>query len=457
MRFYDSLDKRKKIFDPVKKDLTIYVCGVTTSDYSHLGHAFSSMVFEVLQKYMKYRKFKVTRIQNFTDVDDKIIDKAIKEKSSMTEVSEKYMNAFMEDMDKLGIQRANFYPKATDEIPNIIEFIKKLELKGFTYILEGSVYFKVKAKENYGKLSRRDLDNIVQGTRVDVNEEKQHPGDFALWKKSKENEPSWNSPWGKGRPGWHIECSSMVMSNFGDSVDIHGGGLDLLFPHHENEIAQSESITDKRFAKFWMHNGLLKLSGDKMSKSTGNLIRVRDALKIHTPNALRFWMLSSHYRNPIVYDEDIINSQSKALRKLRDSVSNTTIEKKCEDPSDFNSFRELFEKHMDDDLNTPKALSVLFDLSKEINKAKSEGKDIKSGQNLLKELALILGIDLENEQKIEHEIEIDKVFIEKLIQKRNDFREKKMFKEADFTREEINKLGIEISDSKDGTVWKRIS
>ena len=457
MRFYDSLDKRKKTFAPVTKDLTIYVCGVTTSDYSHLGHAFSSMVFEVLQKYMKYRKFTVTRIQNFTDVDDKIIDKAIKEKSSMTEVSEKYMNAFMKDMDKLGIQRADFYPKATDEIPNIIKFIKKLELKGFTYILEGSVYFKVKAKENYGKLSRRDLDNIVQGTRIDENEEKQHPGDFALWKKSKENEPFWNSPWGKGRPGWHIECSSMVMSNFGDSVDFHGGGLDLLFPHHENEIAQSEAITDKRFAKFWIHNGLLKISEDKMSKSTGNFIRLRDALKIHTPNALRFWMLSSHYRNPIVYDEDTINSQSKALRKLRDSVSNTSTEKKCESPSDFNSFRELFEKYMDDDLNTPKAISVLFDLSKEINKAKSEGKDIKAAQNLLKELASILGIDLENEQKIENEIEIDKVYIEKLIQKRNDFRERKMFKAADSTRDELNRLGIEISDSKDGTVWEKIS
>ena len=370
MKFYDSLDKKKKDLDIKNQKVTIYVCGVTTSDYSHLGHAFSSMVFEVLQKYLEYKKIQVTRIQNFTDVDDKIIAKAIKEELTMNQVSEKYINAFIEDMDKLKIKKADSYPKATDEIPNIINFIKKLESKGFTYNLNGSVYFKVKNKEDYGKLSRRDLDNIVQGTRVDIEENKQHPGDFALWKKSKDDEPFWDSPWGRGRPGWHIECSSMVMTNFGSSVDIHGGGLDLLFPHHENEIAQSEAITGDRFAKFWMHNGLLKISGDKMSKSTGNLIRLRDALEIHSPNSLRLWMLSSHYRNPILYDKKNIIAQSKALKRLREA---TLISSTGNTRSNFSvkKYREIFEKYMDDDLNTPKALSVLFDLSREINKLNS--------------------------------------------------------------------------------------
>ena len=455
MKFYDSLDKKKKNLDIKSQEVTIYVCGVTTSDYSHLGHAFSSMVFEVLQKYLEYKKIKVTRIQNFTDVDDKIIAKAIKEELTMNQVSEKYINAFIEDMDKLKIKKADSYPKATDEIPNIINFIKKLESKGFTYNLNGSVYFKVKNKEDYGKLSRRDLDNIVQGTRVDIEENKQHPGDFALWKKSKDDEPFWDSPWGRGRPGWHIECSSMVMTNFGNSVDIHGGGLDLLFPHHENEIAQSEAITGDRFAKFWMHNGLLKISGDKMSKSTGNLIRLRDALEIHSPNSLRLWMLSSHYRNPILYDKKNIIAQSKALKRLREA---TLISSTGNTRSNFSvkKYREVFEKYMDDDLNTPKALSVLFDLSREINKLNSLGKEIQEAQRLLKELAMILGLDLDKDEE-EEKIEIDEVYIDHLIKKRNQFRKEKLFKEADETREELKKMGVEIRDSQQGTVWKKIS
>ena len=455
MKFYDSLDKKKKDLDIKNQKVTIYVCGVTTSDYSHLGHAFSSMVFEVLQKYLEYKKIQVTRIQNFTDVDDKIIAKAIKEELTMNQVSEKYINAFIEDMDKLKIKKADSYHKATDEIPNIINFIKKLESKGFTYNLNGSVYFKVKNKEDYGKLSRRDLDNIVQGTRVDIEENKQHPGDFALWKKSKDDEPFWDSPWGRGRPGWHIECSSMVMTNFGSSVDIHGGGLDLLFPHHENEIAQSEAITGDRFAKFWMHNGLLKISGDKMSKSTGNLIRLRDALEIHSPNSLRLWMLSSHYRNPILYDKKNIIAQSKALKRLREA---TLISNTGNTHSNFSvkKYREVFEKYMDDDLNTPKALSVLFDLSREINKLNSLGKEIQEAQRLLKELAMILGLDLDKDEE-EEKIEIDEVYIDHLIKKRNQFRKEKLFKEADETREELKKMGVEIRDSQQGTVWKKIS
>tara|TARA_B100000029_G_scaffold516249_2_gene627972 strand:+ start:135 stop:1502 length:1368 start_codon:yes stop_codon:yes gene_type:complete len=455
LKFYDSLDKKKKNLNLNNNKITIYVCGVTTSDYSHLGHAFSSMVFEVLQKYLEYKKIEVTRIQNFTDVDDKIIDKAKKEKLTMHQVSEKYINAFIQDMDKLRIKRADFYPRATDEISNIIDFIKKLEIKGFTYNLDGSVYFKVNNKEDYGKLSRRDLNNIVQGTRVEIEEKKQHPGDFALWKKSKEDEPFWDSPWGRGRPGWHIECSSMVMSNFGNSVDIHGGGLDLLFPHHENEIAQSEAISGVRFAKFWMHNGLLKISGDKMSKSTGNLIRLRDALKIHSPNSLRLWMLSSHYRNPIIYDRENILAQSKALRRLREA---TLISNMGKSHSDFsiNKYREIFEKYMEDDLNTPKALSVLFDLSREINKLSTLGNDILGPQRLLKELAMILGLNLNEDQERENE-DIDEAYIDDLINKRNKFRKNKLFKEADETREHLKKMGIEIRDSQEGTVWKKIN
>ena len=457
MRLYDSLDKKKKIFDPLDKKVTIYVCGVTTSDYSHLGHAFSSMVFEVLQRYLEYRTFQVKRVQNFTDVDDKIIDKAMKEKLTMKKVSEKYIDAFLEDMDQLGVSRANYYPKATKEIPNIIKFITKLETRGFTYTADGSVYFRVHKKKHYGKLSGRDINNITLETRVDTKN-KEHPADFALWKKSKENEPFWDSPWGNGRPGWHIECSSMVLSNFGDSVDIHGGGLDLLFPHHENEIAQSEALTDKKVAEFWMHNGLLEIAGDKMSKSTGNFLRLRDALKLHSPNSLRFWMLSTHYRNPIIYDKKNINAQVKAIRRLKDAVIKSNKELTIYNTSNFNSYRKVFEEYMDDDLNTPKAISVLFNLARKINKLKTEGQNMTKGQELLIELASILGINLEKEENIAvRPLEINKTEIEELIQKRNEFRKLKLFKEADDTREKLSKLGIEISDSNEGTIWRKIS
>ena len=294
---YDSFSGKYKKLGPPKK-INLYVCGITTSDYCHLGHAFSSIVFEVLDRFLSHQGFEVYRVQNFTDVDDKILNKSVEEGSSMKEVAEKYTKAFFEDMDALGIKRASIYPKATEEIENIISFILKLEEKELTYIRNNSVYFKTNKFNDYGKLSGRKLDDAKTGTRINVDLEKESQEDFALWKSAKSDEPGWESPWGLGRPGWHIECSSMVINTIGETVDIHGGGIDLIFPHHENEIAQSESLTGKKFANIWMHNGMVKLSGEKMSKSLGNLITVKEALKKFDSDQIRMWILSSHYRSP---------------------------------------------------------------------------------------------------------------------------------------------------------------
>ena len=295
-------------------------------------------------------------MQNFTDVDDKIITKSISENLTPEEVSEKYINAFFEDMDALGVKRANSYPKATDEIGNIISFIEKLEKKEFTYQIDGSVYFRVSKFKNYGKLSSRKLSDSISGTRVNENLKKESDEDFALWKSSKSGEPFWDSPWGKGRPGWHIECSSMVLNSIGNSVDIHGGGIDLIFPHHENEIAQSESLNEKKFADIWMHNGMVKIAGEKMSKSLGNLIKLKDAIEIYGPDLLRMWILSSHYRKPLLYDEKVIISFTKPLNRIKEAINTKSISN--ENVLLTNLEEENFDKALSSDLNTSIALSL---------------------------------------------------------------------------------------------------
>ena len=450
IQIYDSYSKKYKEVN--SKSINMYVCGITTSDYCHLGHAFSSVSFEILDRFLSSQGFDVTRIQNFTDVDDKIIAKSLEEEISAEDVSKKYIKAFFEDMDALGVKRANLYPKATDEISNIIEFIKKLEKKNLTYSINGSIYFRVSKFEKYGMLSSRDISNSLSGTRVNDNLNKESDGDFALWKSSKPDEPFWESPWGKGRPGWHIECSSMVLNTIGDTVDIHGGGIDLIFPHHENEIAQSEALNGKKFANIWMHNGMVKIQGEKMSKSLGNLIKLKDAIKIFGVDLLRMWILSSHYRKPLLYDEKIINSFSKPLKRIKDAKNKIPAagEKKLESKKEFDEFNLA----LSNDLNTSVALSQIISLSKKINNSKNEF-DISFAQNDLKKMLEITGlcqnIEVENNNK---NIFID-IEIEQLLDKRNNYRKNKEFTKADEIRDQLLKKGIEIVDNGFNSTWKK--
>ena len=450
IQIYDSYSKKYKEVN--SKSINMYVCGITTSDYCHLGHAFSSVSFEILDRFLSSQGFDVTRIQNFTDVDDKIIAKSLEEEISAEDVSKKYIKAFFEDMDALGVKRANLYPKATDEISNIIEFIKKLEKKNLTYSINGSIYFRVSKFEKYGRLSSRDISNSLSGTRVNDNLNKESDGDFALWKSSKPDEPFWESPWGKGRPGWHIECSSMVLNTIGDTVDIHGGGIDLIFPHHENEIAQSESLNGKKFANIWMHNGMVKIQGEKMSKSLGNLIKLKDAIKIFGVDLLRMWILSSHYRKPLLYDEKIINSFSKPLNRIKDAKNKIPAagEKKLESKKEFDEFNLA----LSNDLNTSVALSQIISLSKKINNSKNE-LDISFAQSNLNKMLEITGlcqnIEDENNNK---DIFID-IEVEQLLEKRNNYRKNKEFIKADEIRNQLLKKGIEIIDNGFNSTWKK--
>ncbi|MEC7880437.1 MAG: cysteine--tRNA ligase [Chloroflexota bacterium] len=448
---YDSFSRKyKKLGSP--KKINLYVCGITTSDYCHLGHAFSSIVFEVLDRFLSHQGFDVYRVQNFTDVDDKILNKSIEEGTSMKEVAEKYTKAFFEDMDALGIKRASIYPKATEEIENIISFILELEKKELTYIRNNSVYFKTNKFNDYGKLSGRKLDDAKAGTRVNVDLEKESQEDFALWKSAKSDEPGWDSPWGLGRPGWHIECSSMVNNTIGETVDIHGGGIDLIFPHHENEIAQSESLTGKKFANIWMHNGMVKLSGEKMSKSLGNLITVKEALKKFDSDQIRMWILSSHYRSPLIYSEELIASQSRPLSRLRESLKN--VENNNNKRTDYIKEKEAFINALSSDLNTPVALSQALLLSKKINSGNNEGHDTYEAREALNSMLSVLGLcqSMNDPKK-----DIDDKGIKELINKRESYRKNKEFDKSDQIRDELIGKGVKLIDKPDGiTDWELI-
>ena len=448
---YDSFSRKyKKLGSP--KKINLYVCGITTSDYCHLGHAFSSIVFEVLDRFLSHQGFDVYRVQNFTDVDDKILNKSIEEGTSMKEVAEKYTKAFFEDMDALGIKRASIYPKATEEIENIISFILELEEKELTYIRNNSVYFKTNKFNDYGKLSGRKLDDAKTGTRINVDLEKESQEDFALWKSAKSDEPGWESPWGLGRPGWHIECSSMVINTIGETVDIHGGGIDLIFPHHENEIAQSESLTGKKFANIWMHNGMVKLSGEKMSKSLGNLITVKEALKKFDSDQIRMWILSSHYRSPLIYSEKLISSQSKPLSRLRESLKN--VENDNIKKTDYTKEKEIFINALSSDLNTPVALSQALLLSRKINSGNNEGHDTSEAREELNSMLSILGL-CQNIDELKKDI--DDEGIKELINKREYYRKNKEFDKSDQIRDELIEKGVKLIDKPDGiTDWELI-
>ena len=453
MRLYSSLTRTKEDLGPADREIRLYVCGVTVYDRPHIGHALSSIVFEVLHRYLEYRGFEVRRVQNFTDVDDKIIARANREGVDSSEIAEKYTAAFFDELDGLNVRRADIYPRATEHIPEIVGLIATLLDTGAAYESHGSVYFSVGADDDYGKLSSQSVEQMLEGARGETGIGKRAPADFALWKAARPDEPQWDSPWGPGRPGWHIECSAMARKHLGDSIDIHGGGLDLIFPHHENELAQSETATGvEPFARIWMHNGLLQLSEEKMSKSLGNIIFVGDALERYSPDALRLWMLSSHYRAPLKYEEHAIEEKERAVRRLR-----AAIEAKSDgssSPLDTAPYVDRFVEVMDDDLNTPRAVAVLFDLGRDIFRARDAGKSIDAAQSKLRELSGVLGLTLEDApQKADGQLSDEE--IERLVAIRSELRKARRYADADAARAELEAKGIALADGPDGTTWAR--
>jgi cysteinyl-tRNA synthetase len=477
VKVYNTLSGKKEEFLPQGDEVKMYVCGVTPYDDAHIGHAMSYIVFDVIRRYLRFKKYKVKYVQNITDIDDKIIDRANKLGILPAELAEKYTNSYFEDMDALNIERADVYPKATEEIGKIIEVIQGLIDKGFAYPAGGSVYFRVRKDPDYGKLSHRSLDDMMAGECAIGGEEKEDPMDFALWKASKPGEPWWQSQWGQGRPGWHIECSAMSLKYLGDTLDIHGGGQDLVFPHHENEIAQSESFTGKKpFVKYWLHNGLVQLGEDKMSKSLGNLVTIKQILKKnsekaqkgkYSADAIRLFILNSHYRSPLTYSEEGLETAKKRVDRLTQAVSR-------QDPTggkgkalDAEPYRKRFTEAMDDDFNTAQALAALFDLARKINEAGDAGLSIGKAQNTLVSLAQeVLGLELPKETYEEASLEIsmkvtaDAIFVpgavnarvNRLTEERVKCRKEKNWERADEIRKKLAELGVTLEDTETRTV-----
>ena len=452
MKIYNSLTKKKEDFTATNNSVNMYVCGVTTYDKPHIGHAMSYIIFDTLHRYLEYVGFTVNRVQNFTDIDDKIIDRANKDSLDSNQVSEKNIKAYFDVMDKLNIKRANHYPRATNEIKEIINIVSNLIEREYAYESGGSVYFSVKKYKDYGKLSHRNVDEMLEATRFDADDNKINFADFVLWKSAKPGEPFWGSPWGNGRPGWHIECSAMVLHHLGEQIDIHGGGQDLVFPHHENEIAQSEAALGiNSFARFWVHNGLVQMGGDKMSKSLGNVFNVEVALKKYTPDAIRLWVLQSHYRKPLNLDENHIISSEKSISRLRNAIDIKSNQDR--QPISPQAYIEKFIQSMNDDLGTPSAIATLFDLTRAIFRGRDNNENVLDLIAALKTYSKVLGFDLKPGKK---NIQISEEEIKELIQLRNDARSKKLFDKSDELRERLLSLGIQISDSPEGTNWKRI-
>ncbi|MFH1381733.1 MAG: cysteine--tRNA ligase [Chloroflexota bacterium] len=453
MRIHNSLSGQKEEFTPQGDEVKMYVCGITPYSDSHIGHAMSYIIFDVVRRYLQFRGYKVKHVQNITDIDDKIINRANKLGISTNELVEKNVAAFFEDMDALNVTRADIYPRATQEIPKIIEVVQGLIDQGYAYPAQGSVYFRVQKVADYGKLSHRTLGSMMAGIRIEPGDEKQHPMDFVLWKAAKPGEPSWESPWGQGRPGWHIECSAMSLRYLGNTLDIHGGGQDLIFPHHENEIAQSESFTGvKPFVRIWMHNGLLQLGMEKMSKSLGNLVTVKEILAKYSADALRIFVLSSYYRGPLTYSEEALDAAEQGAGRLRQVIHSDERAEDATHQSAIDAYRQRFIDAMDDDFNTSQALATLFDLAREMNRLRDAGSGVAGRQSLLVELAGVLGLTLQAWPPKPSEAG---PFIELLIETRNGLRQAKQWQLADEIRKKLADLGINLEDTPQGTIWKQ--
>ena len=455
MKIYNTLSGQKEEFVPQGDPVKMYVCGVTPYDNSHFGHAMSYTFFNVIRRYLQYRGYKVKYVQNITDIEDKIIMRANQRGISTTELAEKYTASFFEDMDALNVTRPDITPRATEEVPKIIEVIQGLIDKGYAYKTpDGSVYFRVTKDADYGQLSHRTLDMMEAGARIEVGEQKEHPMDFALWKAAKPGEPSWDSPWGKGRPGWHIECTAMSMKYLGEQIDIHGGGQDLIFPHHENEIAQSESYTGKKpFVKYWMHNGFLQIGEEKMSKSLGNMLTIKDVLAKHSPDATRIFILSSHYRSPLTFSWEGLEGSEKGAERLARAANRDAVSSGSGNSLDVESYTRQFTEAMDDDFNTAKALGILFDMARDINQAADSGRDIAEARKTLKLIAgEVMGLKLPGAEAKAGSVAAAP-FIELLIKTRYDLRQAKQYQLADGIRTKLAELGILLEDTPKGTGW----
>ena len=452
MKLFNTLTGEEELFEPYDgKTVKMYVCGVTPYSSTHVGHALSYVVFDTLRRYLEYLGYEVKHVQNFTDVDDKIIQRANEEGITGNQLTDRFIGDFFATMDRLNVQRADSYPRATQEIPGIIATITTLIDKEFAYPANGDVYFRVTKSNDYGKLSHRTLDGMIAGARIQVDENKEHPMDFVLWKAAKPGEPSWDSPWGAGRPGWHIECTAMALDQLGDPLDIHGGGHDLVFPHHENEIAQSEAFTGRiPFTRHWVHNGLLQFGEDKMSKSLGNLVSAEEALENYTPDALRIYFLDSHYRSPLSYSSEGAAARERSMDRLRQALKTGSSTGDALDPGPF---KDRFLLAMDDDLNTPQAIACLFDLAREINRASESGKNAEPAQNTLKDLGSILGLTFEDKTIDSNDIDA-KPFIDLLVSTRQQLREAKHYGLADMIRDELDSHGVTIEDKPQGAEWR---
>jgi cysteinyl-tRNA synthetase len=472
LRVYNTLTRQEEPFETIEPGkVRMYVCGPTVYADAHIGHAMSAMVFDVIRRYLEYAGYEVKHAQNFTDIDDKIINRANAEGRDPNELAEEYINQWLDQTAALNVKPATVYPRATRELGNIHAMIQTLIDKGNAYPMDGDVYYRVRSFDDYGKLSHRSLDDMRAGERVAVDERKEDPMDFALWKGVKPGEPAWDSPWGGGRPGWHIECSAMIKGHLGDRIDIHGGGADLIFPHHENEIAQSEAALGvDPFARYWIHNGLLQMKDPKtgeiikMSKSLGNLITIGDLLERRNgADILRFMVLSANYRTPLTYTEEIYEAAAKGLERLRAALresgadtANPTYSLDAPLAAVAAGAEEQFRAAMDDDFNTPNALAALFDFARAINRARDEGAgtgDIATAQAKLRELMMVLGLRPDAASTGDSG-QVATPFIELLLEVRRDLRTAKQWQLADKVRDSMTKLGVALEDNPQGTTWR---
>lgn len=464
MKIYNTMTRQKEEFKPLEEGkVKMYVCGPTVYNYIHIGNARPFIIFDTLRKYLEYRGYEVNYVQNFTDVDDKIIKRGHEENIAPEDVAKKYIEEYFVDADGLGIKRATTHPQVTENIQEIIEFVKELEDKGYAYAVNGDVYFDTKKFNDYGKLSGQIQDELEAGARIEVNDQKRHPMDFVLWKAKKEGEPGWMSPWGEGRPGWHIECSVMSRRYLGDTIDIHAGGQDLKFPHHENEIAQSEARSGKKFSNYWMHNEYININNEKMSKSKGNFFTVRDISKLYDLEIVRFFMLSTHYRNPINFSDEILNQAKAGLERLYNAKErlefiisklsdNTENSEELKLEEELSGFRQKFIDAMDDDLNTADAVSVIFELAKFMNSNVNENSTKEFAQKVLDEFNELTGVLNVVNKKQEDILDEE---IEKLIEARTQAKKNKDFKLADEIRNELLEKGIVLEDTRQGVKWRR--
>ncbi len=464
MKIYNTMTREKQEFVPITPgEVKMYSCGPTVYDYFHIGNARPFIIFDTMRRYLEYIGYKVTFVQNFTDIDDKMINRANKEGITVKELGERFIAEYFKDAEALGIKKATIHPKATENIDAIIEVVKTLEDKGYAYNVNGNVYFRTKKFDGYGKLSHQPLEELEAGARIDIADEKEDPMDFALWKAQKPGEPAWESPWGLGRPGWHIECSAMVNKYLGASIDIHSGGKDLIFPHHENEVAQSECANGCEFANYWMHNGYININNQKMSKSLGNFFTIRDITEKYKPEVVRFFMLSAHYRSPVNFSDELMQQAQSAMDRVYTCIENINFLLKSAVERDANAeenellealakAKKRFCDAMDDDLNTADALSAIFDIVSSSNKTVSKDGDnakavLEKVLSTIHEIGDVLGL-FEEKEEVQGDAEI-----EALIEKRNEARKNKDWAEADRIRDELKARNIILKDTPTGVKW----